>query len=77
MAVAIEDSADAGTVQFPHLADAPSGGDGPTQFLTVLPGVCQAGAHAFPQNLSFELSNSANTARSAAIARPAGVVRSP
>jgi len=47
--------ADARTVQFPYLASLESSGDGPAQFLPVLPGVGQASPDPFPQDFSFEL----------------------
>ena len=47
--------ADAGTMQLPYFVGVETCGGGPTQPLAVLPGMGQAGAHAFPQNLSFEL----------------------
>jgi hypothetical protein len=63
--------AEAGTMQLSRFVRLEPGCYGSAQCLTVLSGVGQAGAHAFPQNFSFEL---ANTASSAAMARPAGVV---
>jgi hypothetical protein len=48
--------ADAGAMQFPNLSGMECGGNGPAQLFAILPGLNQASASPFPQNLSFKLS---------------------
>ena len=44
-----------GTLEFPHFPGMVPGDNGTAQFLAVAPGLSEAGTHALPQNLAFEL----------------------